>query len=83
MNTKVSVMLDDKIFRYVKTQKQISQKSSEELVVDLLNEWYETKLQKLHQQYLAGDLTLRGMAHQLGLDYRELYNLMESKGLTM
>jgi hypothetical protein len=44
--------------------------------------WYEAKLQNLHQQYMAGDLTLRGMARQLGLGYRELYDLMEAKGLT-
>jgi hypothetical protein len=51
------------------------------LVADLLNEWYEAKFRRLHQQYLAGDLTLRGMARQPGLEYRELCDLLEAKGL--
>ena len=66
----------------MKAQEEASHKSSSELVADLLNEWYEAKFRSLHQQYLAGDLTLRGMARQLGLEYRELYDLMEAKGLT-
>ena len=83
MSAKVSVVLNDKIARYVEVQETASHKSPSELVADLLNEWYEAKLQDLHRQYLAGDLTLRGMARQLGLDYLELYDLMEAKGLTV
>ena len=49
----------------------------------ILDEPMLAKLQTLYQQYLAGDLTLRGMARQLGLDYLELYDLMEAKGLTV
>ena len=83
MSARVSVVLDDRITRYVKAQEETSHKSPSELVVDLLNEWYEAKLNNLHQQVLTGDLTLRGMARQLGLEYRELYDLMEAKGLTV
>jgi hypothetical protein len=83
MSAKVSIVLDEKITRYVKAQERTSHKSPSELVADLLNEWYEAKLQSLHQQYMAGDLTLRGMARQLGLGYRELYDLMEAKGLAV
>ena len=83
MNAQISVVLDDKIIRYVETQQTIQHRPPSELVADLLNEWYESKLQNLHEQYLAGNLTLRGMARQLGLDYRELYDLMEKKGLTL
>lgn len=83
MSAKISVVLNERITRYVKAQEEASHKSSSELVADLLNEWYEAKLKHLHQQYLAGDLTLRGMARQLGLEYRELYDLTEAKGLTV
>ncbi len=83
MTTTVSVTIDDKIFRYAKSQEDIKDKSASEWVTDFLNEWYEEKLRNLHRQYLTGDLTLRGMARRLGLDYRELYELMETKGLTV
>ena len=83
MSARVSVVLNERITRYMKAQEEASHKSSSELVADLLNEWYEAKVRSLHQQYLAGDLTLRGMARQLGLEYRELYDLMEAKGLTV
>ncbi len=77
------VCLDDKIVRYVQTREAARDKPVAELVADLLNEWYEAKLHELHRKYLAGELTLRGMARQLGLAYRELYDLMETKGLTL
>ena len=83
MSAQVSVVLDDRIVRYVETQQIIQRKSPSELVADLLNEWYESKLQNLHRQCLAGNLTLRGMARQLGLQYRELYDLMEKKELSL
>lgn len=81
MAVEVSLVLNDKIVRYVQMQQAHYPKSITDAVTDLLEEWYETKLQKLHHQYLSGDLTLRGMARQLGLEYYELYDLMESKGL--
>jgi len=81
MSVKVSITLDDRIARYIEARERAVNKPPAELVADLLEEWYEAKLRELHRQYLAGDLTLRGMARQLGLDYRELYDLMEQKGL--
>jgi hypothetical protein len=83
MSTQISVTLDDKIVRYVKTQETAKNKPASELVADLLNEWYETKLQDLYRKYLSGELTLRGMARQLGLGYRELYDLIETRGLAL
>jgi len=80
MSVKVSITLDDRIARYIEAQERAANKPPAEPVADLLEEWYEAKLRELHRQYLAGDLTLRGMARQLGLDYRELYDLMEQKG---
>ena len=84
MSMKVPVVLDSKIARYIKTRQTRDQgKSPGELIADLLSEWYEIRLQELHQQYLAGDLTLRGMARRLGLEYRELYDLLEAQGMTV
>jgi hypothetical protein len=48
----------------------------DELVVD------SALLEQLHQQYLRGDLTLRGLASQLGLTYRELYEVLEDRHLS-
>lgn len=44
MRAQVSVVLDDKIGRYVETQQTIQHSSPSEWVADLLNEWYEFKL---------------------------------------
>jgi hypothetical protein len=40
-------------------------------------------LRSLHAQYLRGDITLRRMASQLGLTYRELYEGLEQRGLPL
>ena len=83
MSTRVSIMMSDHIARYVESQEASENKSRSELISDLLNEWYEAEMQARYQQYTTGDLTLRGMARHLGLDYRELYDLMEMKGLAV
>ncbi len=84
MSMEVAVVLDSRIVRYVRTrQVEERDKTFSELVGDLLNEWYDVKLHRLHRQYLAGDLTLREMARRLGLEYRELYDLLEAQGLTV
>jgi hypothetical protein len=36
---------------------------------------YYNIVRHLHQRYLNGDLTLRQMARELGLEYREVYTL--------
>ena len=36
---------------------------------------------RLYQKYNQGELTLRGIAEELGLTYRELYDLLEETGL--
>jgi hypothetical protein len=44
---------------------------------------YHDLVRRLHRQYLDGELTLRSMANELGLEYRELYALLEKLGLPM
>jgi hypothetical protein len=84
MSVKVPVVLDNKIALYVKTRREGDQgKPLGELVADLLREWYEARLEEFYRQYLAGDLTLRGMARRLGLEYRELYDLLEARKMTV
>ena len=84
MSVKVPVVLDNKIALYVKTRQAGDQgKPLGELVADLLREWYEARIEEFYRQYLAGDLTLRGMARRLGLEYRELYDLLEARKMTV
>jgi hypothetical protein len=38
---------------------------------------YFERIRQLHRQYLQGEITFRRMAKELGLEYRELYALLE------
>ena len=49
----------------------------------LLEEGYKREIEKLHASYSRGEITLRGMARRLGLNYRELYQLLADKGLPL
>ena len=83
MSAQISIVLDDKIVRYAESHNKTRSKPYSELIAEFLNEWYESKLRELHQQYQTGNLTLRAMARQLGLEYRELYDLLEQEGLPL
>jgi hypothetical protein len=38
---------------------------------------------QLHRQYLKGEITFRRMAKELGLEYRQLYALLEELNLPL
>jgi len=82
MVKEMTIPLDEKISRYVQTAAEAEQKPPVEILRDLLREGYEREIERLHEMYTRGDITLRGMARRLGISYRELYQLLEEKGLT-
>jgi hypothetical protein len=42
---------------------------------------YEQLVRQLHSRYQRGEFTFRAVAAELGLSVRELYDLLEQKGL--
>jgi AraC-like DNA-binding protein len=82
MTAEIAIQVDDRIVRYLEAQAIEKQKSRAEALAELVDEWYEGTLHQLYQHYLTGDLTLRGMARQLGLSYRELYQAFEDRDLS-
>ncbi len=82
MIVEITVPVDERLSRYVEKRAKEENKDQVEMLESLLNEWYERELQRLHESYLAGDITLRGMARRLGLDYRELYQLLEDRNMS-
>lgn len=82
MTAEIAIQVDERIARYLEVQATEKQQSQSEALVALVDEWYEGTLYQLHQRYLTGDLTLRGMARQMGLSYRELYQALEERDLS-
>lgn len=82
MTAEIAIRVDDRIARYLEAQATEKQQSRVETLAALIDEWYEATIHQLRQRYLSGDLTLRGMARQLGLNYRELYQLLEERDLS-
>jgi hypothetical protein len=82
MTAEIAIQVDDRIARYLEIQATEKQQSRSETLAALVDEWYEGTLHQLHQRYLTGDLTLRGMARHLGLSYRELYQALEERDLS-
>jgi len=48
-----------------------------EATIDLLRTGYYERVRQLHRQYLHGEITFRRLAKELGLEYRQLYALLE------
>ncbi|MBC8449921.1 MAG: hypothetical protein H8D78_19475 [Chloroflexi bacterium] len=82
MVVEMPVLVRDQVIKYVETRAQQERKSRPEMLGALIEEWYELQVQRLHEEYLRGDITLRGMTARLGLSYRELFRLMEERGLS-
>ncbi len=82
MVVEMTIPVDERISQYVQTQAEAEHKPPREILRQLLEEGYEREIERLHALYTRGDITLRGMARRLGISYRELYELLEEKGLT-
>jgi AraC-like DNA-binding protein len=83
MTLEMVVQLDERVSKYVEAQAEAEHKPIEEVLRSLVQTGYDRELQRLHSLYQQGDITLRTMARQLGISYRELYQLMTDQGLTV
>ena len=83
MAAEIVVPVDEKVSKYVQALAEAEQKSYSDVVRALLEEGYKGQIEKLHASYSRGEITLRGMARRLGLNYRELYQLLADKGLPL
>jgi len=83
MAVEIAVPVDEKVSKFVKALAEAERKSYPEVVRLLLEEGYRREVEKLHASYLRGEITLRGIARRLGLNYRELYQLLADKGLPL
>jgi hypothetical protein len=52
-------------------------------VRDLVEGGYDQVVRQFHSRYQHGEITFRTMASDLGLSVRELYTLLEQKGLPL
>ncbi len=83
MSIEIAITLETPLERYLQAQQQQHNQPAEAVITRWLDEWYEARLHELYQQYHNGELTLRTMGQQLGLDSYELYELMARKNLTV
>jgi hypothetical protein len=75
--------LDHRVARYLERLQTRRRWSPTEASAALMKVGYDELVRRLHRQYLNGDLTLRQMARELGLEYREVYALLEELNLPM
>jgi predicted CopG family antitoxin len=83
MTVQITVPVDKKVSKYLQTLVKVERKSYSDVVQALLEEGYKREIERLHASYSRGEITIRGMARRLGLNYRELYQLLADKGLPL
>lgn len=83
MAVEIAVSVDEKIAKYVQVLTRSERETYSGVVRALLEEGYKLEIEKLHASYLRGEITLRGIARRLGLNYREMYQLLADKGLPL
>jgi hypothetical protein len=81
MAISVQTVLGDRIAQYVNRVKVQRHATEADVVRELIEAGYEETLRRLHARYQRGELTFRAVAAELGLSVRELYDLLEQKGL--
>lgn len=82
MAVEMTIPVDERVSKYVQAQAEAERKPPVEILRVLVQKAYEREIERLHALYVRGDITLRGIARRLGVSYRELYQLLEERGLT-
>ena len=83
MASAISIELDDRLQRFIEQIQKNKRVSPGEATIDLLRTGYYERVRQLHRQYLNGEITFRRMAKELGLEYRQLYALLEDLNLPL
>lgn len=83
MTVEVAVPVDEEVSKYVQVLVETERKSYSDAVRALLEEGYKRQIEKLFASYSRGEITLRRMARRLGLNYRELYQLLANENLPL
>lgn len=83
MAVEIAVPVDEEVSKYVQALVEAGSKNYSDVVRGLLEEGYRREIEKLHASYSRGEITLRRMARRLGLNYRELYQLLADKDLPL
>ena len=81
MPQKMTVNISDIVAKYVQHKVQDVKEDENRIIRELLEEGYEAKLGNLYRRYVNGEITFRNIARELGLESRELYQLLEEKHL--
>jgi len=81
MAVTVHTVVDDRIAKYVNRVKAHQYATEATVLRELVERGYDQILRHLHDRYQRGELTFRTVAEELGLSVRELYDLLEQKGL--
>ena len=72
--------IDGPVLRYLESKRSRYNGSRAAVARQLIQRGYDADVEALYQRYQRGEITLRNMAAELGLAYRELYVLLEEKG---
>lgn len=80
MSEKVSLTIDGPVLKYIEIKRPRYNGSRAAVVREWIQRGYDADMEALYRQYQRGEITLRNMAAELGLAYRELYALLEEKG---
>lgn len=78
----ITVPVNEEIIRYAETLQKRGTNSVEVILAELLKAGFEAHIRAHYEEYRQGRITLRQLASRLGLPYRDLYDLLEQKGLT-
>ena len=79
---KVVVPVKEKILEALERRKAAgADEDISELLAELIDLGFEYRLRQLYERFEAGELSLEYFAQELGLNLRELYALLEERGL--
>lgn len=71
--------IEDSLYNFIQRESQSSRPvEAKKIAQNLLK---KGALIQLYQKYTQGEMTLRGIAEELGLTYRQLYDLLEETNL--
>lgn len=83
MSQTITTVIKDEVATYVDKFAEKYHKSEDEVLNELIMSGFEQNIFSLYKQYQAGEISLSWLGQELGLDLREIYELLEARNLPL
>ena len=83
MSESIAATVKEEVAKYINQHSNRHKKLPQEIIGELIQLGFEQRLREVYAQYERGEISLGWLGNELGLNLREVYELLETRRLPL